>query len=143
MIRFSLVCSNEHEFEGWFQSGAAFENQVDDGHLACPVCDGTQVRKAPMAPSISPKGNNRPNLPKAIDPANAGTMRKALKELREVVETNCENVGDRFADEARKIHYGETEARGIYGETSKDEAVELQDEGVPFARIPWVKPDDA
>ena len=141
MIHFNLTCNNEHEFEGWFQSGAAFDAQVKKGQVTCPVCDVAAVRKAPMAPAVSPKGGR---TPRAGDTgAQAANLHGKLRELRAAVEKNCENVGDKFADEARKIHYGETQARGIYGNTSNDEARELRDEGVPFARIPWTKREDA
>ena len=129
MIHFNLICDAEHEFEAWFQSGAAFDDQLKKKQVTCPVCDSARVAKAPMAPSVTPKGGGM----------QAADMRRALKALRGKVEQNCENVGDKFAEEARKIHYGETQARGIYGQTSNEEAADLTDEGVPFARIPWIK----
>ncbi len=136
MIRFTLRCAAEHEFEGWFRSGEAFEAQQKAGDIACPDCGDTRVEKALMAPNI---GRSHKNLP-ALSPAQ---MRAALVELRRQVESNCDYVGERFAEEARKIHYGEADPHGIYGEATEDELRELADEGIKFGRIPWVPPTDA
>ncbi|MCZ6764455.1 MAG: DUF1178 family protein [Alphaproteobacteria bacterium] len=145
MIHFNLICANDHEFEGWFQNGAAFDAQARKKQVACPVCDETGVKKAPMAPAVAHKKNvSSPTKGDTTDSAGqAAHMRQALGAFRDAVEKNCENVGDQFAEEARKIHYGETQARDIYGRTSNDEAEELRDEGVPFARLPWPKRTDS
>jgi hypothetical protein len=136
MIRFTLRCAAEHEFEGWFRSGEAFEAQQKAGDVACPDCGDTRVEKALMAPNI---GRSHKNVP-ALSPAQ---MRAALVELRRQVEGNCDYVGERFAEEARKIHYGEADPHGIYGEATENESRELADEGIKFGRIPWVSPTDA
>ena len=136
MIRFTLRCNAEHEFEGWFRSGEAFEAQQKAGEIACPTCGDNRIEKALMAPNI---GRSHKNVP-ALSPAQ---MRAALVELRRQVETNCDYVGERFAEEARKIHYGEVDPHGIYGEATPEESRELAEEGIEFGRIPWVSPSDA
>lgn len=135
MIVFELKCSSDHRFEAWFRDGAAYEAQVQDGSLACPVCGDSHVTKAPMAPRIAKSRDA------AADERQRQVRAEALRqlnELRKTVEENCDYVGDRFAEEARRIHYGETDPRGIYGETTPQEAEELRDEGVTFQRIPWL-----
>jgi len=136
MILFSLRCASGHEFEGWFRDGDGFETQQKAGEIACPHCGDAQVEKAVMAPRI---GRSRDNTP-ALSPAQ---MRAALVELRRQVEANCDYVGERFAEEARRIHHGEADPHGIYGEASDDESRELAEEGISFGRIPWVSPTDA
>lgn len=142
MIHFNLICANDHEFEGWFQSGKAFDGQVKKKQVACPVCDDSKIKKALMAPAVSAK-STRAFAPANNDAVQSREARKALAAIRDTVESNCENVGNRFAEEARKIHYGEAATRGIYGEATNDEAKGLSEEGVPFSRIPWVKRGDA
>ena len=137
MILFQLRCGKDHHFDGWFRDNAAFDRQADAGHIACPVCGDTGVEKAIMAPRLN-KATGQ-----ALDaPDVARAVRQALGELRKSVEANCDYVGDRFAEEARKIHYGETPSRPIYGEASGDEAKELAEEGVAFQAIPWVRGDN-
>lgn len=133
MIVFELRCGAGHGFEAWFRSGEAFEAQRQDGEVACPHCGDTGVSKAPMAPRIGKGQEAEAEAAKA----RAEVMGK-LAELRQQVEQNCDYVGERFAEEARRIHYGESEARGIYGETTSEQAAALADEGVPFSRIPWL-----
>jgi hypothetical protein len=135
MIRFTLRCADGHEFEGWFRDGDAFDAQQKDGEIACPECGDTRVEKAVMAPRI---GHSRNRMP--MSPAQ---MRAALVELRRQVETHCDYVGPRFAEEARKIHYGEVDRRGIYGEATVEESRKLTDEGISFGKIPWVPTSDA
>ncbi len=135
MILFKLRCASDHEFEGWFRDGDGFEAQHKAGEIACPHCGDTQVDKALMAPNI---GRSRDKTP--ISPAQ---MRAALIEMRRQVESNCDYVGERFAEEARRIHYGEVDPRGIYGEATSDESHELAEEGISFGRLPWVSPTDA
>ena len=134
MIHYNLRCEQDHEFEAWFQSSQAFDQQVKRRQVECPNCGGTKVVKAPMAPTVRA---GRTNLSGAVK------LRQELKKLRDHVEQNCDYVGDKFAEEARKIHHGEVESRGIYGESTDSEASALADEGVKFARIPWVKRDDS
>jgi hypothetical protein len=140
MILFELRCGEGHGFEAWFRSGDAYDAQVAAHEVACPLCGDTKVEKAPMAPRIA-KGKGRKDGDEKADPAlreKAREVMRELTELRRKVEENCDYVGDRFPDEARKMHYGEVEKRGIYGEATPEEAVELADEGVAFSRIPWV-----
>jgi len=140
MIVFELKCEAGHRFEAWFKDGAAYEAQATEGTIACPVCGDTRVSKAPMAPRIG-KGS-------AVEKAERSRellveAREKLAELRTEVEKNFDYVGDRFAEEARRIHYGEVDARAIYGETTDGEAAELTEEGVGFRRIPWVSRTDS
>lgn len=136
MILYDLKCGKGHVFEAWFRDGDMAERQIAGRKLSCPDCGATKVSKAPMAPRI---GKSAPLSSAQHEMAvKAAELRKGLKELRAKVEANCDYVGGQFAEEARKIHYGETEERGIYGETSDDEARDLAEEGVPFARIPWL-----
>lgn len=136
MILFTLRCAVGHEFEAWFRDGDGFAAQQKAGEIACPDCGDAQVEKAVMAPHI---GRSRGKAP-AISPAQ---LRAALVELRRQVETNCDYVGERFAEEARRIHYREADPHGIYGEASLDESRELAEEGISFGRIPWIAPTDA
>ena len=136
MILFTLRCAAGHEFEGWFRDGDGFEAQQKAGEITCPQCGDSQVEKALMAPNITRSRGKAP----ALSPAQ---LRAALVELRRQVETNCDYVGERFAEEARKIHYGEAGPHGIYGEASADESRELAEEGIEIGRIPWISPTDA
>jgi hypothetical protein len=140
MILFTLRCTADHHFEGWFRDGAAYEKQSAAHEIVCPECGDTGVEKALMAPHVAK--SRRDDAPSRARPSPA-EMRKALQTLRRQVESNCDYVGDRFAEEARRIHYGETDAHGIYGEATPDEAKSLKDEGVEFATVPWVPPTDA
>lgn len=147
MILFDLKCQDGHGFEAWFRDGAAYDAQVAAGDIACPVCGDTRVTKAPMAPRISkgPLGDRaippqlRPegSSAEARTPMVAGELKAELEGLRRKIEENCDPVGDKFAEEARRIHYGEAPHRDIYGQATEAEASELVEEGVEFARIPW------
>ena len=139
MILFDLTCRNDHVFEGWFRDGAAYEAQRRARKVTCPVCGSARIAKAPMAPAIA-KGAEKPAAPAK---RRASEMMRELRKVREQVETHCEYVGPRFPDEARAIHYGESEKTGVYGEASPQEAKELAEEGVPVARIPWVPRQDS
>jgi hypothetical protein len=136
MILFTLRCTHGHEFDGWFRDGDGFETQQKAGEIACPDCGDTSVEKAVMAPRL---GRSRETSP-AISPAQ---FRAALVEMRRQIETNCDYVGNRFAEEARRIHYGEIDPHGIYGEASEAESRELTDEGISFGRIPWAPTTDS
>ena len=136
MIRFSLRCASGHEFEAWFRNGEGYEAQQAAGEVACPECGDNHVEKALMAPSISRSRESR--LP--MSPAQ---LRAALMELRRQVERHCDYVGAQFADEARRIHYGEVDPHAIYGEATETESRELAEEGIEFGRIPWLAPSDA
>ncbi|HTT80539.1 MAG TPA: DUF1178 family protein [Stellaceae bacterium] len=135
MILFTLRCADGHEFEGWFRDNDGFAAQQKGGEITCPVCGDSRIEKAVMAPAI---GRSHDRMP--VSPAQ---MRRALVALRQQVESHCDYVGPRFAEEARKIHYGEVDPRGIYGEATPDESRELTDEGIKFGQIPWVPTTDA
>ncbi len=135
MILFHLICGHEHEFECWFRNGAAFDTQLAAEELVCPVCDDRSIRKAPMAPGVI-TGESKTSR-------DADALRRSLVSLRRVVEENCDYVGDRFPEEARRIHYGEAEERPIYGQASLDEARALHDEGVDVMLIPGRRRQDS
>jgi hypothetical protein len=151
MIVFDVSCSNDHVFEGWFRDSDSFGEQVEAGAVICPVCGDTRVRKALMAPNVAGirKGKDdaasagAANVAMGAPDDKFGEFVEALQEFRNHVEENSDYVGDTFPEEARKIHYGETEARSIYGEATPEEAKELHEEGVDFHRIPWTVKTDA
>jgi hypothetical protein len=157
MIRYSLRCEKDHSFESWFQSSSAYDAQVRRKLVACPVCGSAKVEKAIMAPQIVSKKGREIAAP-AHEPAASATeiaapastpllmaqereLRAKLKELRDHIVKNADNVGERFPNEARKMHYGDMEHRPIYGEASPDEARALIDEGVEVSPLP-VLPED-
>lgn len=153
MILYDLLCDKDHEFESWFKSSSAYDTLRKRNNISCPICGTEKVRKAPMAPRISKSGFGEAEVDtpaldtKAAPPAEktedmAQAMNKAveaIKELQATIEKNFENVGEKFPEEARKIHYGEADERGIYGEASVEEAQELIEEGVEIASVPWQK----
>lgn len=146
MIKYSLTCDQDHAFEGWFTNASTCDAQLAQGLVACPFCESTAVRKAPMAPAVPRKGKPASNSAEARAAKVAQAhhhMAKMLKGIREHVETNFENVGTDFAEEARRIHYGEAEERDIYGDATPDEAEALCEEGIPFATMPWARDPDA
>ena len=139
MILYELKCPAEHFFEGWFRSSDGYDEQRAAGEIACPICGTHEIEKAMMAPRLGRSDKNLPATPeKAAKLPSPMEQLQLLRGLRKAIETGCENVGDRFAEEARKIHYGEADARGIYGNTSSEEAEKLSDEGIDFAQVPWV-----
>ncbi|WP_267554631.1 DUF1178 family protein [Rhizobium rhizogenes] len=140
MIRYSLSCDNAHEFEGWFSESADFDRQIESGFLTCPVCNSSAISKLLMAPSVSTARKKNEMQTLAMDAARKEVMVK-LKEAVEAIKANAEDVGAKFPEEARKIHYGEADARGIIGKATPDEAQALVDEGIEIAAIP-VLPDD-
>jgi hypothetical protein len=157
MIRFALRCQEGHEFEAWFRNGDTYDRQAKRGEVRCPDCGSAKVAKAVMAPAIARGGRRAAPVetpaveapaPAEAKPAPApdpgeihiaGKMREALREMRRFIEKNAEYVGPKFADEARKMHKGESGERSIYGEASEAEADALKDEGIEFGRIPWPK----
>ncbi len=133
MIRYALACGGGHEFEGWFSASGDYDDQADRGLLSCPVCDTREVRKQIMAPALS--GANKRDV--ADNPAVMRTMMaEAMSRVRAHVESNFDYVGDKFATEARAIHQGKAEERGIYGEASATEVKALVADGVPIAPLP-------
>jgi hypothetical protein len=155
MIRYTLRCERDHTFESWFQNSSAYDSQVKRKLVSCPVCNSVNVDKAIMAPQIvgkkgREKANPAPAPTPAETPAGGSTpllmaqereLRTKLKELRDHIVKNADNVGERFPTEARKMHYGDIEHRPIYGEASPEEARALIDEGVEVSPLP-VLPDD-
>jgi hypothetical protein len=156
MIRYSLRCERGHAFESWFQSSSAYESQEKRKLVSCPSCGSVKVERGIMAPQIvSKKGRENP-APAATEVASTEVtatestpllmaqereLRAKIKELRDHITKNADNVGERFPNEARKMHYGDIEHRPIYGEASPDEARALIDEGVEVSPLP-VLPDD-
>lgn len=139
MIRFSLHCEHDHEFEAWFRSNDDFETQKKRGFVECPQCGSHKVGKALMAPAVS-TGRKKEKIALAMGEAQKQAMAQ-LKALSEKMRENADYVGGKFAEEARKIHFGEADARGIYGEATPEEAKSLVEDGVEFMPIP-VFPDD-
>jgi hypothetical protein len=140
MIRYALRCDRDHEFEGWFGSIAAYDRAAKAGGNVCPVCGSSEVTKAIMSPGISgAKHGDKLNL--AVPDPRSQAMRALVKEFRQKVTENADYVGDKFAEEARKIHYDEVEARGIYGEATPDEARDLAEEGIAFQPLPPLPED--
>lgn len=137
MIVFDLICDNEHTFEAWFKDSKTFDRQRRKKAVLCPICDSTKVEKALMAPNIA-TSKTKDRAEQSQKTVMAANMRKMLSEVRKAVEENCDYVGPQFAEEARKIHHGEKDPRGIYGEATKEEAAELREEGVEFGEIPWL-----
>jgi hypothetical protein len=140
MIRYALHCENDHDFEAWFRSAEDYERAAKRGENLCPHCGSAEVEKSLMAPSVSGTKKSAKVSLAAPDPRTQ-VMREALREFRKRVTEGADYVGDKFAEEARKIHYEETEARGIYGEATPDEAKELAEEGIGFHPLP-VLPED-
>jgi hypothetical protein len=171
MIRYALVCDQGHSFESWFANSAAYDKQIKRSLVTCPACGSAKVEKAIMAPSLAsgamraeaappqppgpspapPNPTSPPLQPAPMPPIPPKTsvammapereLRQKLKELRDHITKNASYVGPRFPEEARKIHYGETEHRSIYGEASPEEAKELHEEGIEFHSLP-ILPDD-
>ena len=155
MIRYSLRCEQDHSFESWFQSSSAYDSQVKRKLVSCPVCGSAKVEKAIMAPRIvGKKGRGKAPEPVEAAPAETPTtestslmmaqereLRAKIKELRDHIVKNADNVGERFPNEARAMHYGDKEHRPIYGEASPEEARSLIDEGVEVSPLPTLPED--
>ena len=169
MIRYALACDEGHAVESWFANSATYDRQVKRGLVSCPVCNSTKVEKAIMAPRVAgtkrrgdaslsapmpegpassqPSASKAPpeapqtNVPVAMMSPQEREFRKKLKELRDHLTKNADYVGQKFPEEARKMHYGETEHRSIYGEATPDQAKELHEEGIEFHPLP-VLPDE-
>ena len=149
MIHYQLQCREAHGFDGWFRDSAAFESQAARGLIACPHCGDTGVARALMAPAVA-KGAAMPApiapppsalADKPVAVAGEGMpdhLRAMLQRMRAEIERTCDYVGPDFADEARRMHSGASERRGIYGETTPDQADALAEDGIEVARIPWV-----
>ena len=139
MIKFTLHCEQAHDFEGWFRNNEDFETQQKRGFVECPVCGSNKVAKALMAPAVS-TARKQESIALAMNEQQKQALAQ-LKAMADHIRANAENVGDKFAEEARRIHFGEVEARGIYGEATPEEARSLIEDGVEFMPLP-VFPDD-
>lgn len=138
MIKYALICDREHAFEGWFGSSADYDSQAERGLLECPVCGSAAVHKQIMAPAVA--GTKAKGAPDAA-PQMRSMMMEAMGKVRTHVEENFDYVGDTFAREARDIHEGRSEERGIYGEATPTEVKKLVEDGVPVAPLPPKKED--
>ncbi len=159
MIHYALACDKGHTFESWFQNSAAYDKQAKRKLIECPMCGSAKVEKAIMAPRLARRDKSTSiavreeaaaahadaatpdTSPVAMISPQEHEFRKKLKELRDHLTANADNVGKKFPEEARKMHYGETEHRSIYGEASAEDAKELHDEGIAFHPLP-VLPDE-
>ena len=138
MIKYSVRCGKDHVFEAWFKDSATFDAQSKSGDIVCPQCGNNLIVKAPMAPRIV-KSQQSDVSQESRAREVAERILEAAVEMRKEVEENCDYVGDHFADEARKIHYGEADERGIYGEASDEETQKLDDEGIDVIKLPNVR----
>ena len=134
MIQYSLICENSHSFDAWFKNVAAFDEQSQRGIVTCPICATEKVSKALMAPAIPRKSLETVSL--SVGHPEQAQLRAAMKMLRDKVVAEADYVGDKFAEEARRIHDNEIEARGIYGEATREEVSSLVEDGVDFMPLP-------
>jgi hypothetical protein len=159
MIRYALICDKGHDFESWFQDSATYDKQAKRGLVTCPQCGSEKVEKAIMAPRLSANAKKRgaaieaptpapvgptapaPSAPVAMISPQEQEFRSKLKELRDHLTKNADNVGPKFPEEARKMHYGEIEHRSIYGVASPEEVKDLSEEGIEFHPLP-ILPDE-
>ncbi|ODT68114.1 MAG: hypothetical protein ABS75_21680 [Pelagibacterium sp. SCN 63-23] len=139
MIQYALQCSKGHRFDAWFKNAAAYDEQQARGIVTCAQCGDAGVEKAPMAPSLT---RSPERVPLSAAHPEAAKIRDMLRQYRKKVVDEADYVGDRFAEEARKIHFEEVEARGIYGEATRDEVASLLDDGVDFLPLPDVGEDN-
>lgn len=150
MIHYSLLCENRHAFDAWFKSAAAYDEQVRQGIVTCPICSTRKVEKSIMAPAVSRSGEES----RAVAPVEGNQkmsfsaghpqqaqLRTALRQLRDKVTAEADYVGDQFANEARRIHLHETEPRGIYGEATNDEVADMVEDGIDFMPLPQLPED--
>jgi hypothetical protein len=156
MIRYTLVCDSAHQFESWFADSSAYDKQSKRNLVACPQCGSTKVEKAIMAPRLATSKRRKPaaevpaptpvaaapdTTPVAMLSPQERELRSKLKELRDHLTKNADDVGQKFPEQARKMHYGEIEHRSIYGQASPDEARDLAEEGIEFHPLP-ILPDE-
>lgn len=134
MIQYSLQCSKGHRYDAWFKNAGAFDDQKARGIVRCAVCDDQTVDKAPMAPAVARTDQGKMSLSQGHP--DAQKFRELLRAYRQKIVSEADYVGDRFAEEARKIHFEEAEVRGIYGQATRDEVVALVDDGVDFMPLP-------
>jgi hypothetical protein len=140
LIKYTLSCDSGHSFDGWFSSSADFDRQAELGLVSCPVCGSVSVAKELMAPSVSTSRKKDEAKVLMMDQARKEAVAK-IRELVTAIRENSDDVGEKFPEEARKIHYGEAEERGLIGKATADEARALLEEGIEIAPLP-VLPDD-
>jgi hypothetical protein len=140
VITYSLSCANQHKFDAWFKSAEAYDEQAARGIVSCPVCGTTKVEKALMAPAVSRPLTDKMSLSQGHPMQSE--IREFMRMMRRKVIAEADNVGDKFAEEARKIHFGEADPRGIYGEATREEVASLIEDGVDFLPLPHL-PEEA
>ncbi len=142
MIHYRLRCADGHEFEGWFRDSLSFDDQSERGLLSCPHCGGTEVRRGLMAPFLGARRHAAEPAavpaPKPVAAVLPDQLRAALQRMRAEIERRCDDVGDGFAEAARRLHRGDDPPRGIYGQASESEREALADEGIEVTCIPWL-----
>jgi len=138
MIKYALSCSNDHSFESWFQSAEAFDTLLGKGLVNCSICGSSEVNKSIMAPRIGKKGGTPAPEPERPLSAPATAAEQTVRELRDHIEKNSENVGKDFAKEARAIHHGDAPERSIHGEARPQEAKQLLEDGIKVAPLPFM-----
>ena len=151
MILYQLQCEKEHRFEAWFRDSEAFDTQSKRKLLACPECGSAKITKALMAPRIGKSRDGNQPKPAKHTPTESSfkltpeaiELKRKLKEIQSHISKECDYVGSNFAEEARKIHYGEVTPHGIYGEATSEDAKELVDEGIEFSSLPWGPEENA
>ena len=143
MILFDLQCEKKHKFECWFASSANYEEQLKNKMIICPYCHSTKIQKSLMAPNINTKSTSKNSKKSNKQNLAQNDLENHIKKFKKYIEKNTDNVGKNFSEEARKIYYGETKSRPIRGETTKKEAQELAEEGIPFSQLPWHSKEDA
>ncbi len=142
MIKYQLKCKSKHSFEGWFSNSSDYDQQADKGLLECPMCGSSEIEKALMAPAVARSGSiSRTSAQEERLSQIKGEVAAAAKKAREYIDKNFDNVGKKFPEEARRIHYGETKKRDIVGQASAEEVSDLIEEGVPVAPVPEVVPE--
>ena len=137
MIRYALKCAEGHDFDSWFRDSEAYDTLRKAGQVNCAVCGDTRIEKSIMAPAVSNARKSEPSTDAPLS-APAHPAEAALRKMREHLEKNADYVGKEFASEARKIHDGEADARGIWGEASREDAKALVDDGIPVAPLPFI-----
>ena len=143
MILFDLECEKSHKFECWFASSANYEEQSKNKMIICPYCNSTKIQKSLMAPNINTKSTSKNSKKGNKQKLMQNNLENQIKKFKKYIEKNTDNVGKSFAEEARKIYYGETKSRPIRGESTEKEAQELAEEGIPFSQLPWQSKEDA
>ena len=136
MIKYNLKCNNNHNFDSWFSTSQDYEKLKKKKLLSCPACNSSKIQKSIMSPNLS--YNKSKEKDKKIAKFHK-ELKTKIKSLQKYIEKNCDNVGENFVQEARKIHYDDKKSRGIYGTANPDQIKELAEEGIEFSSIPWIE----